>query len=42
MADFWYKITGWIQDPLADFWLKITAWPFLGDILSFFEKYFGR
>ena len=42
MADFWYMMTSWIQDPLAGFWATITAWPFIGDILKFFETYFGR
>ena len=42
MAEFWYSITSWIQNPLADFWLKMLDWPVIGVILAFFEATFGR
>ena len=42
MADFWYMMTSWIQDPLAGFWETITQWWLIGDILRFLEANFGR
>ena len=42
MADFWYIMTGWIQEPLAGFWATIIDWPFIGTILRFLEELIGR
>ena len=42
VADVWYFITRFIQDPLADFWKSMVNVPVLGAILAFFEETFGR
>ena len=42
MADFWFSITSWIQEPLAGFWATIIDWPIIGAILRFLEEAIGR
>jgi len=42
VADVWYFLTRFIQDPLADFWKTLIEMPVLGAILAFWEETFGR
>jgi len=41
VADVWYWITWWIQDPLAGFWQTLVNSP-IGIVFRFWEETFGR
>ena len=44
IGDFWYSITGFIQDLefMQSIWNTLIGLPIIGDILKFFEATFGR
>jgi len=42
IANFWHSIFGWLMDPALDIWTGLLKVRGLGEILSFFETYFGR